>query len=101
MVNRSRSHGTPAECAQCGCPIPRGALACPECGADAETGWDGNPYEDPGALDLPDHLLEDYDPHYDGPVLPGDTWVSTRRGGRWVVAVAVLVAALVLVLTLL
>lgn len=29
----------PEECAQCGEPIPRKALACPGCGADERTGW--------------------------------------------------------------
>lgn len=29
----------PAECANCGASIPRGARACPECGADERTGW--------------------------------------------------------------
>ena len=91
---------TPGECGQCGTRIPRGALACPECGADEETGWDANPYEDEGSVDLPDHLIEDYDPHYDGPVLPGETWAGTR--GRWlpiaaiVAILALLAAALVL-----
>jgi hypothetical protein len=92
---------TPDECSQCGTSIPRGALACPECGADAETGWDANPYEADADLDLPDHLLEDYDPHYDGPVLPGETWASARRGGRWYAAMIILVAVLALVLTFL
>lgn len=30
---------TPAECANCGADIPKGAKACPECGADERTGW--------------------------------------------------------------
>ncbi|MDO8544144.1 MAG: zinc ribbon domain-containing protein [Opitutaceae bacterium] len=29
----------PEECANCGAEIPRGAKACPECGADERTGW--------------------------------------------------------------
>jgi len=29
----------PRECANCGASIPRGARACPECGADERTGW--------------------------------------------------------------
>jgi hypothetical protein len=26
-------------CSHCGADVPRGSLACPECGSDAETGW--------------------------------------------------------------
>jgi hypothetical protein len=32
----------PDECANCGAAIPRGAKACPECGADERTGWREN-----------------------------------------------------------
>lgn len=42
----------PAECAQCGAAIPRGARACPECGADERTGWRETSVYD--GLDLPD-----------------------------------------------
>jgi len=42
----------PAECANCGTEIPRGARACPECGADERTGWrEQNIYD---GLDLPE-----------------------------------------------
>ena len=42
----------PDVCAQCGVPIPRGARACPACGADERTGWrEASAYD---ALDLPD-----------------------------------------------
>jgi uncharacterized protein (UPF0212 family) len=30
---------TPDVCPVCGEDVPRGALACPECGADHESGW--------------------------------------------------------------
>jgi hypothetical protein len=26
-------------CSHCGATVPRAALACPECGSDAQTGW--------------------------------------------------------------
>ncbi|MCU0727789.1 MAG: zinc ribbon domain-containing protein [Planctomycetes bacterium] len=93
-----RSRPAPDECSHCGTRIPRGALACPECGADGETGWDANPFEDETALDLPDHLTEDYDPRYDGPVLPGETWASAGR--RFRVAAAVLALAALLAFAL-
>jgi hypothetical protein len=47
----------PAECANCGAPIPRRAKACPECGADEKTGWrEGSIYD---GLDLPDTAWAD------------------------------------------
>jgi hypothetical protein len=48
---------TPAVCPVCDQDVPRDALACPECGADHNSGWreDAEAYE---ALDLPD---EDFD----------------------------------------
>ena len=48
---------TPEECPVCGEDVPRGALACPECGADERSGW----REDAGAtdgLDLPDEEFD-------------------------------------------
>lgn len=30
---------TPETCPNCDADVPRGALACPECGADENTGW--------------------------------------------------------------
>lgn len=47
----------PEECANCGAQIPRGAKACPECGADERTGWrETSIYDD---LDLPDSAFEE------------------------------------------
>ena len=47
----------PDECANCGTEIPRGAKACPECGADERTGWrDESVYD---GLDLPPSAFED------------------------------------------
>lgn len=44
---------TPPECPVCGAAVPRGAKACPECGADERSGWneDATRYD---GLDLPD-----------------------------------------------
>ena len=47
----------PDECAHCGSAIPRGARACPACGADERTGWrEVSIYDD---LDLPDSAYDD------------------------------------------
>lgn len=34
----------PAFCPNCGVAVPEDAAACPECGADEETGWSDNAY---------------------------------------------------------
>jgi hypothetical protein len=49
----------PDECANCGAPIPRGARACPECGADERTGWRENEHAIYDGLDLPDEADDD------------------------------------------
>ncbi|MEX1111136.1 MAG: zinc-ribbon domain-containing protein [Chthoniobacterales bacterium] len=45
----------PENCPVCGEEVPRGALACPECGADERSGWREEVVD---GLDLPD---EDFD----------------------------------------
>jgi predicted nucleic acid-binding Zn ribbon protein len=50
---------SPEECANCGAAIPRGAKACPECGADERTGWRENAESVYDGLDLPDEAFED------------------------------------------
>lgn len=45
----------PTECANCGATIPRGAKACPECGADERTGWRETSVYD--GLDLPEETF--------------------------------------------
>jgi zinc ribbon protein len=49
----------PAVCPVCGEDVPRGSLACPNCGADHNSGWreDAENYD---GLDLPDESF-DYD----------------------------------------
>lgn len=49
----------PDECANCGATIPRGAKACPECGADERTGWRENDATRYDGLDLPESAFED------------------------------------------
>jgi len=50
---------TPEICPVCGEGVPRGAAACPECGADHLSGWREDA-DDTGGLDLPDGEF-DYD----------------------------------------
>lgn len=47
----------PTECANCGAAVPRGARACPECGADERTGWRETSVYD--GLELPDSAWRD------------------------------------------
>ena len=50
---------TPEICPVCGEDVPRGAAACPECGADERSGWREDA-DETGGLDLPDGEF-DYD----------------------------------------
>ena len=96
MPDRSAA---PAECANCGAPIPPGAKACPECGADERTGWRENADTIYDGLDLPEEAWRE-----DGD--DAETATRSRQGARspqvngiawywWVVGV-VLIAMLVL-----
>ena len=49
----------PAICPVCGCDVPAKSPACPECGADHETGWNDEQSIYDG-VDLPDDHF-DYD----------------------------------------
>ena len=54
MPNRKSTRpATPEICPVCGDDVPRGALACPECGADHKSGWakDADVYD---GIDLPE-----------------------------------------------
>jgi hypothetical protein len=61
MATKKSKPATPEVCPVCGEDVPRGALACPECGADHESGWrEGAEIHD--GLNLPDDEEEfDYD----------------------------------------
>ena len=63
----------PAECANCGAAIPRGARACPECGADERTGWRETSAYD--GLDLPATAFDDSAPaRSSSPRVNGIAW---------------------------
>jgi uncharacterized membrane protein YvbJ len=51
--NKSTKLRAPDTCPVCGEDVPRGSWACPECGADHNSGWreDAGTYD---AVDLPD-----------------------------------------------
>ncbi len=48
----ARKSPTPLECPVCGEEVPPNAKACPECGADHNSGWQEE--ADSGGLGLPD-----------------------------------------------
>ncbi len=83
----------PEVCPNCGAEVPRGARACPECGSDEKTGWSEEARG--SGLDLPEEKF-DYDDFVErefgrqGPVPRGIRWYW------WLLALAVLAAALVL-----
>lgn len=81
----------PEICPNCGAEVPPRARACPECGADEQTGWSEEARV--GGLDLPDESFDYND------------FVKREFGGKSVVprglhwfwwVVALMVAALLL-----
>lgn len=85
----------PDECANCGAAIPRGARACPECGADERTGWresDATRYD---GLDLPEHAFDDDEPAKQTARRPNrDRRVNGIPWYWWCVGIALLVVLL-------
>lgn len=91
-----------ALCPHCDAVVPGGALSCPSCGSDSETGWG----EESWAGDLPDGYDDDEDDDFDyeaaleaeGLAPPGSSARGRRDADRrlWIWVAAVLaVAALV------
>jgi len=84
----------PEICPVCGEDVPAGSLACPECGADHNSGWreDANIFD---ALDMPE---EDFD--YDEFVRKEFESVPPKPAGIstvwWVVAIVLLFVLLML-----
>ena len=75
----------PSECAVCGADIPPNARACPDCGADEQTGW-----REPGVydgIDLPDSAWSDDDEPARRPPRSGLAWY-------WVAAAVVVLVAM-------
>ncbi|MBB6429997.1 zinc ribbon domain-containing protein [Algisphaera agarilytica] len=77
----AKQHRVTFDCPNCGAKVPSGALACPECGSDEETGWSDDTMYD--GLDLP--IYDDEDGELD-PAAP-----SWKRG------IYILTAALLLI----
>jgi len=81
----------PEECANCGAPIPHGAKACPECGADERTGWRENDATRYDGLDLPEEAFADDDKAKSGPNRKRERPVSGVAWYWWCVGIALVV----------
>jgi hypothetical protein len=82
----------PDVCPVCGEDVPRGSLACPECGADHNSGWRGNA-DTYDAVDLPG---EDF--NYDEFVREEFGSAPKRGGvktGWWIAAIVLIVVLLI------
>jgi len=90
MTNKKRiRRQTPEICAVCGEDVPRSALACPQCGADRNSGWreDADTYD---GVDLPEH-----DFNYDNFVRQEFGSQAKPAGLKtiwWIVGIALIVA---------
>ena len=96
MTKKKQRLNSPTVCPVCGEDVPRGSLACPECGADDRSGWreDAESYD---ATDLPARDFN-YDEFVRNEFGSGPKPVGIRMVW-WIAAIVLLVAfALVYVL---
>jgi hypothetical protein len=87
-----RKFQPPSVCPVCGEDVPPRALACPECGADEESGWKEDAEVSDG-VDLPD---EEFD--YDEFVAKEFGGAKRKSGSQrfwWIVGVLVLAGLLI------
>ena len=87
--------GTPEICPVCGEEVPRGAKACPECGADERSGWREDA-DETGGLDLPDEEFN-YD-EFVGREFGGESKPEGIGWVWWAAAVAALLAFIAMLL---
>jgi hypothetical protein len=80
----------PAICPVCGEDVPRGALACPKCGADENSGWRENA-ESYDGVDLPDEFDYDEFTRREFGTSPKPPGISI---GWWVTAIVILALTL-------
>src|SRR3954471_14608450 len=87
---KKRKMETPEICPVCGEDVPPGALACPECGADHNSGWreEAERYD---GLDLPDEF--DYE-EFTRREFGGSPKPSGLRMVWWLTAIVVLLLTL-------
>lgn len=92
-ANKSRKPATPEICPVCGEEVPPKALACPDCGADHNSGWreDAGVYD---GTDLPDGGF-DYDEYVEREF--GSSYKPAGIKPIWRIMAAVLVIIFVLI----
>ena len=85
----------PEACAHCGTDIPQKAVACPECGADEETGWRTDYSPD---LGLPDEEFEydefvarEFGSEKNPPVIP-----SGLHWFWWLIGIGIIIAMILM-----
>ncbi len=81
----------PEICPNCGAEVPLRARACPECGADEQTGWSDKAHAQ--RLGLPDEEF-DYDEFVKEEFGPKDRIRPTGVSWIWWVTALILLAAL-------
>jgi hypothetical protein len=57
---RKRPDNHPEVCGNCHADIPPDACACPSCGADRNTGWDGEGREEEGDFDYDEFVRREF-----------------------------------------
>ena len=99
---KRRTKGDYFRCPHCGAKVRRGALACPKCGSDDETGWSEN--ADQWQADIPAGYADDDDFDYDEFVADEFPQHATRRAkgahAKWVWGIVVVLVCLALLLLL-
>ncbi|MCE9638285.1 MAG: hydrogenase maturation nickel metallochaperone HypA [Planctomycetes bacterium] len=84
----------PVECPHCGESFPAGRKACPECGSDAQTGWQSGDEIDYQSLDIPDaYSHDDYERDLDGIHANRPALWSSRQMRMFIVGI-ILVASM-------
>ncbi len=81
----------PGDCPVCGESVPKGAKACPECGADEKSGWQED--DTSNGLDLPDEEF-DYN-EFVAKEFEGAKEKSSIHSVWWITAVLLIVGSLV------
>lgn len=84
----------PGQCPACGEWVPRGQVACDDCGACAESGWKGDSSVYDG-LDLPDDDF-DYDEYAEREFGSGTTRETDSKKLFWRWVAAIVLAAMLL-----
>lgn len=89
---RKPAHPTPPDvCPVCGEDVPGNALACPECGADHQSGWKEDANLD--GLDLPDEEF-DYD-KFVAEEFGGNVKPHGIKAVWWITALVLIVVSLI------